>query len=87
MFLKYCGHDHETVPNGVPLSDVVPLVKALEEADTMQDLKMFREYAADCIRIAQSMNDEDRAILLKMAHAWEDLVQDAERREQPERDR
>jgi len=46
----------------------------------MTDVKMCREYAADCIRIAQSMNAEDRATLLKMAEAWEDLAREAERR-------
>jgi hypothetical protein len=59
-------------------------VKALEEADTMTDLKTYREYAADCIRIAQSMNADDREALLKMAQAWEDLVREAERREETE---
>jgi hypothetical protein len=56
-------------------------VKALEEADTMKHVKMFREYAADCVRIAQSMNAEDREALLEMAEAWEDLAREAERRE------
>jgi hypothetical protein len=56
-------------------------VKALEEADTMKDVKMYREYAADCIRIAQSMNAEDREILLKMARAWEDRARESERYE------
>jgi hypothetical protein len=54
-------------------------VKALEEADTMSDAKMYREYAADCIRIAQSMNAEDRDTLLNMAQAWEDRAREAER--------
>jgi hypothetical protein len=62
-------------------------VKALEEADTMTDVKTFREYAAECIRIAQSMNDEDRAALLEMAEAWEDLARAAERREHTESER
>jgi hypothetical protein len=56
-------------------------VKALEEADTMEDVKLYREYAADCIRIAQSMNAEDRETLLKMAQAWEDRAREAERDE------
>ena len=56
-------------------------MKALEEADTMKDAKMYRDYAADCIRIAQSMNAEDRETLLKMAQAWEDRAREAERRE------
>lgn len=50
----------------------------------MTDLEMYREYAADCIRIAQSMNAEDRETLLKMAQAWEDLIREAERREETE---
>jgi hypothetical protein len=56
-------------------------VKALEEADTMKDAKMYRDYAADCIRIAQSMNAEDQETLLKMARAWEDRAREAERHE------
>jgi hypothetical protein len=62
-------------------------VKALEEADTMKDVKMYREYAADCARIAQSMNAEDRETLLKMAQAWEDRAREAERREKTESER
>jgi len=50
----------------------------------MNDLKMYREYAADCIRMAQSMNAEDRKILLKMAQAWEDLIREAEGCEETE---
>jgi hypothetical protein len=62
-------------------------VKALEEADTMTHVKMYREYAVDCVRIAQSMNAEDRAALLKMAEAWEDLAREAERSETTESER
>ncbi len=47
----------------------------------MSDAKTYREYAADCIRIAQSMNAEDRETLLKMAQAWEDRAREAERHE------
>jgi hypothetical protein len=46
----------------------------------MQDAQTYREYAKDCIRIAQSMNSKDKAILLKMAEAWEDRAREAERR-------
>jgi len=53
----------------------------------MNDLKMYREFAADCIRMAQSMNAEDRETLLKMAQAWEALVRAAERREETESER
>jgi hypothetical protein len=53
----------------------------------MKDVKMYREYAADCTRIAQSMNAEDRETLLKMAQAWEDRAREAERREKTESER
>ena len=56
-------------------------MKALEEADTMTDVKMNREYAADCVRIAQSMDAKDRETLLRMAKAWEDRALKAERNE------
>jgi hypothetical protein len=51
------------------------------EEDAMKDAKTYREYAADCIRIAQSMDAKDRATLLKMAEAWEDRAREAERNE------
>jgi len=47
----------------------------------MTDAKTYREYAADCIRIAQSMDAKDRETLLKMAEAWEDRAREAERNE------
>ena len=50
----------------------------------MTDAKTYREYAADCIRIAQSMDAKDRETLLKMAEAWEDRAREAERREKTE---
>lgn len=53
----------------------------------MNDAKTYREYAADCIRIAQSMDANDRETLLKMAKAWEDRAREAERNEQAESDR
>ena len=45
----------------------------------MKDAKTYREYAADCIRMARSMNPADREVLLKMAEAWEDRAREAER--------
>ncbi len=43
--------------------------------------KTYREYAADCARIAQLMDAEDKEALLKMALAWEDRAQEAERQD------
>ena len=45
----------------------------------MKNAKTYREYAADCIRIAQSMSANDWQILLRMAEAWEDRAREAER--------
>ena len=50
-----------------------------EEAD-MKDANTYREYAADCRRMAKLMNQKDQEVLLKMAEAWEDRAKEAERR-------
>jgi hypothetical protein len=47
----------------------------------MKDAKTYREYAADCTRMAQSMDPKGREILLRMAKAWEDRAREAERNE------
>jgi hypothetical protein len=46
----------------------------------MKDANTYREYAADCRRMAEIMNEKDLEALLKMADAWEDRAQQAERR-------
>jgi hypothetical protein len=45
----------------------------------MKDAKTYRQYAADCRRIAQTMRGEDRATLLRMAELWETSAQEADR--------
>jgi hypothetical protein len=45
----------------------------------MKDAKTYREYAADCVRMAKMMNLTDREALLKMAEAWEERAREAER--------
>jgi hypothetical protein len=45
----------------------------------MQDAKTYRQYAAECRRIARTMSGEDRATLEQMAALWESIAQDAER--------
>jgi hypothetical protein len=64
-------------PNAVPFSGVFQLA---EEAN-MKDSKTYREYAADCIRMAKLMNPKDKQALLKMAEAWEERAREAERQE------
>jgi hypothetical protein len=52
------------------------------EVVDMKKAKTYREYKADCIRIAQLMSAKDKEALLKMAEAWEDRAREAERQEQ-----
>jgi hypothetical protein len=63
--------------NEVPLPRVFPLA---EEAN-MKDAKTYREYAADCIRMAKLMDPKDKEALLNMAQAWEERAREAERQE------
>jgi hypothetical protein len=56
-----------------------------EEAE-MKDANTYRQYAADCVRLAKLMNAADKEALLKMAEAWEDRAREAERSgKQPDR--
>jgi len=45
----------------------------------MQKAKTYREYAADCRRLAETMEKKDRPILLNMAEAWDARADEAER--------
>ncbi len=46
----------------------------------MKDAKTYREYAADCIRIAKLTGGKDKETLLKMAETWEECAREAERK-------
>ena len=37
----------------------------------MQEARTYRQYAADCRRLAERMEKKDRAVLLNMAEAWD----------------
>jgi hypothetical protein len=45
----------------------------------MQKAKMYRQYAADCRRLAETMEKKDRPVLLNMAEAWDTRADEAER--------
>lgn len=47
----------------------------------MRESEKFRNYAAECIRIASQMSGKDRQALLEIADAWETRAQDAEKKE------
>ena len=42
------------------------------------DPNKYREYAADCRRLAERAKAEDKPILIKIAEAWEDQAKIAE---------
>jgi hypothetical protein len=54
-----------------------------EEA-TLLDSQKYRQYAADCVRLAETMAATDKQTLLEIAAAWEKRAQEAERREKRE---
>jgi hypothetical protein len=47
----------------------------------MLEAKAYRQYAADCVRIAEKMEAKDRRILLEIAEAWRMRAAEAERRQ------
>jgi hypothetical protein len=51
------------------------------------DAKTCREFARDCVRIAEKMSAKDRETLLRIAQAWEARAVEAERRESSSRPR
>jgi hypothetical protein len=48
----------------------------------MLESEKYREYARDCIRLAEHMSAADKQTLLKIAEAWEMRAVEAEREEQ-----
>ena len=48
---------------------------------SMLESQRFREYAKDCIRIAEGMSGRDRQALLDIADAWEVRALEAEKKE------
>ena len=45
----------------------------------------YRRYAADCVRLAQTMPVKDKQTLLEIAAAWERRAQEAEQKEKRDR--
>ena len=46
------------------------------------DANGFREYAAECRRLAQRVSEKDKAILMEIAAAWISCAEQAERKAQ-----
>ena len=47
----------------------------------MLESQKFRQYAKDCIRLADGMSPKDRQILLDIADAWEARAAEVEKKE------
>jgi len=43
--------------------------------------KKFRDYAAECRRLAQRASEKDRKVLMEIADAWIARAEEAERKE------
>jgi hypothetical protein len=48
----------------------------------MQDANTYRQYAAECRRLATTMSEKDGKVMLKMAEAWDGRADEAERIQQ-----
>jgi hypothetical protein len=49
----------------------------------MDDPATYRRYAEECQRLAKTMPEENRRMLLEIADAWLLLAQEAERKKPP----
>jgi hypothetical protein len=52
-----------------------------DESNAESDAKKFRDYAAECRRLAQRASDKDRKVLMEIAEAWIVCAEEAERKE------
>ena len=48
-----------------------------------ENAKKFRDYAAECRRLAQRAPEKDRKVLMEIADAWMTCAQEAERKANP----
>lgn len=51
----------------------------IDNHDDDANAKKFRDYAAECRRMAQAASEKDRAALIEIAEAWLACAKDAER--------
>jgi hypothetical protein len=47
----------------------------------MENANKFRQYAAECHRLAQRASENDRKVLMEIAEAWIACAEEAERKE------
>jgi hypothetical protein len=69
-----------TVPSVAP-TNIGNNCHADNEMDNAKDeAKKFRDYAAECRRLAQRASEKDRAVLMEIAAAWISCAEEAERK-------
>src|SRR4051812_10311780 len=81
------AHNHNDVSEGYscPLAAfLLPTCKPRRRP--MQEVKTYRQYAADCRRMAKTMSKKDGEILLTMAEAWDGRADEADRRRRKKAD-
>jgi hypothetical protein len=52
---------------------------AIDTQDDSANTRKFREYAAECRRLARVAAEKDRAMLIEIAEAWVVCAEEAER--------
>jgi hypothetical protein len=46
----------------------------------MEESERFRQYAAECLRLAKRASEKDRAVLMEIASAWIKCAEQVERK-------
>jgi hypothetical protein len=52
-----------------------------DDDDAKSNARKFRDYAAECRRLAQRAAEKDRKVLMEIAEAWIVCAEEAERKE------
>jgi hypothetical protein len=52
-----------------------------DDDDAESNAKKFRDYAAECRRLAQRASEKDRKVLMEIAEAWIACAEEAERKQ------
>ena len=51
-----------------------------DSKSTEESVERFRDYAAECRRLAQRATEKDRKVLMEIAEAWMKCAEEAERK-------
>jgi hypothetical protein len=53
----------------------------------MEESERFRQYAAECLRLAKRASEKDRAVLMEIASAWIKCAEQVERKKKASEER